>query len=258
MAKIRIGLIILALLLVFSFMTQSKGEIDMSLYLSSPSLSHPFGCDSLGRDLLQRTSYGFLISALVVSLSSLIALVTALFLAFVIRNTSIIGSVILSLVKAIRTVPSVVLALFLLSFSPRGGLCLIFTLSLSSSSLMTLLILPLLSSLEGEEYIIAERSLGLREGKIYMTHIIPSLMRVIREEFVTTLIRGVITESSISFLGFGLDPSLPTLGRLLSEGRSTMLTYPHTMIFPSLVLFLMGLGILLVSRGLSELDTPSE
>lgn len=257
MAKLRTGIVILIILIVFSLLTASKGEMDMSQYLSSPSPSHPFGCDSLGRDLLGRCSYGLLVSLSVSVTSSLLGLAAALILVFIIKNVPVLGPVVHSLVKALKTLPSIVLALFLLSFPGNGTFRLIFTLSLSAASSMTLLFVPLLDSIDGEDYIIAERSLGMREGKIYKRHIIPSLVYVIREEFSSTLISAVITESSISFLGLGLDVSVPTLGRLLSEGRSTALTYPHTVVFPALMLFLTGLGMLLINRALSELDTAS-
>ncbi len=257
MAKLKTGLVILALLIVFSLVTAERGEMNMENYLSSPSVEHPFGCDREGRDLLSRTSAAFLVSLSVSLISTVLGLLTALVLVFLIRNVPFAGSLLHSLVKALRTVPAIILGLFLLSFPGNGTGKLIFTLALSSSAGMTLLLVPLLDSLEGEEYIIAERSLGIGERKIYMRHIVPSLKGVIMEEFSSTLISSIITESSLSFLGLGLDPSVPTLGRLLTEGRSTALTYPHTIIFPSVVLFLLGLGVLLVNRGLSELDSSS-
>lgn len=257
MAKLRTGLLIIAFLLVFSLLTASRGVRNMDDYLASPSLEHPFGCDSEGRDLLGRTQYAFLVSFAISTVSSSLGLVLSLLLVFIIRTTPFAGALLHSLVKAIRTIPSVLLGLFLLSFPGNGSLRLIFTLALSASSSMTILLVPLLDNLESEEYIIAERSLGMREGKIFFRHIVPSLMSVIREEFSSTLISSVITESSLSFLGLGLGPSVPTLGRLLAEGRGTALTYPHTVIFPSFVLFIMGLGILLVKAGSAELDTAS-
>lgn len=257
MAKLRTGIVIIVILIVFSLLTAAKGEMDMSEYLSLPSREHIFGCDSLGRDLLGRCSYGLLVSFTISVTSSFMGLTIALILVFVIKNVPVLGPIVHSFVKALKTLPSIVLALFLLSFPGNGTIRLIFTLSLSAAAGMTLLFVPLLSSIDGEDYIIAERSLGMGEGKIYRKHILPSLVYVIREEFSSTVISAVITESSLSFLGLGLDPSSPTLGRLLSEGRSTALTYPHTVVFPALMLFIFGLGMLLINRALSELDTAS-
>lgn len=257
MAKLRIGIIILSVLVVFSLFTASKGEMDMESYLSSPSPLHLFGCDSLGRDLLGRCSYALLVSLAISVLSSIVGLAIALILVFVIKNTTILGSIVYSFVKALKTLPSIVLALFLLSFPGDGTFRLVFTLSLSTAASMTLLFVPLLDSLDGEDYIIAERSIGIRESVIYRRHIIPALSYVISEELSSSFLSAVITESSISFLGLGLDPSVPTLGRLLSEGRSTALTYPHTVVFPFVIFFMLGLGMLLVNRALSELDAAS-
>ena len=68
---------------------------------------------------------------------------------------------------------------------------------------------------------------------------------------------AILTESSLSFLGVGIDPSIPSLGSILAEGRPLILTRPHIVIFSSLGLLIIGGAITLISRGLSELDPTS-
>lgn len=255
MAKLRAGIILLFVLLFASLLFMGRGEISFSDYLSSPGKGHIFGCDALGRDIFSRSMYGLVVSFSVSLAGSLLSLVIALFVVFLCRREGIVRTVVFSLLKAVKTVPAIVLALFMMSFSGNEILKLILALAISGGATTALMILPLINSIEGEEYIIAERSLGIGEGKIFFHHIVPSLAPYIMENFFQSMISMIITEASLSFLGLGPDETVPTLGRMLSEGRSLVLTYPHTVVFPSLVLFLLGLSLMLISRGLGELDS---
>ena len=255
MTKLKTGIILFLFLLAVSFLFMGKGEIDMTHYLEEPSLKHIFGFDSLGRDLFSRSCYGLVISLSVATVSCLMSLVIASVALLCMRRAGIVRTVTVSLMKAVRTVPSVILALFLLSFAGNGAVKLVLVLSLNGGCTLSLLLEPLLKSVESEEYITAERSLGLTERRIFFRHILPSLSGVIREHLSSSFITSVLTESSLSFLGLGFDPSVPTLGRILSEGRAFALTHPHVVVFPALVLLLLGLSVLLIQKGLSEFDS---
>ncbi len=255
MAKLKTGIILFLVLLVTSLLFMGESVIDMTHYLEGPSPGHIFGFDSLGRDLFSRCSCGLVISLSVAAVSCLMSLVIASGALMCMRREGIVRTVTLSLMKAVRTVPSVILALFLLSFDGNGGVKLVLVLSLNGGCTLALLLEPLLRSLGSEEYITAERSLGLSETRIFFRHVLPSLSGVIREHLSSSFITSVLTESSLSFLGLGFDPSVPTLGRILSEGRAFAVTYPHVVVFPALVLFLLGLSVLLIQKGFSELDS---
>lgn len=255
MAKLRSGIILLLVLLLMGLLFMGRGEISSEDYLASPTKEHIFGCDALGRDLFKRCMYALVVSFSISIAGSVLSLFIALIFVFLCRRDGIVRTVVFSFIKAVKTVPAIVLALFMLSYGGNGIMKLVLTLALSGGATTSLMILPLLNSIEGEEYIIAERSLGIKEERIYLHHIVPALSPLIMENFFQSMISMIITESSLSFLGLGLDPSVPTLGRILSEGRSLVLTYPHTVIFPSLVLFLLGFSLLIISRGLGELDS---
>ena len=255
MTKLRTGIILFLFLLVVSLLFMGRGEIDMVHYLEGPSLKHVFGFDSLGRDLFSRSCYGLVISLSAAAVSCLMSLVIASGALLCMRRNGIVRTVTVSVMKAVRIVPSVILALFLLSFAGNGAVKLVLVLSLGGGCTLSLLLEPLLKSLGREEYITAERSLGLTERRIFFRHILPSLSGVIREHLSSSFITSVLTESSLSFLGLGFDPSVPTLGRILSEGRAFALTHPHVVVFPALVLLLLGLSVLLIQKGLSEFDS---
>lgn len=257
MAKIKTGVMILTILVVLAFLFASPGESDMTHYLSSPGIYHPFGFDSFGRNLFPRSLYASILSLLISGVSTILSSLAALLFLFLSLKKNIFRTIIYSLLKAVRSVPTIILALFVLSVSGGGIFAMIFTFVLSGSAGLYIILLPLLGRMESEEYIVAERSLGIREGRIYTRHIIPELLPIVRENGAGMMMTTILSESSLSFLGLSGDISLPTLGRLLSDGRPFILTHPHVLIGPGIILFLISLSFLLISEGLSDLDSSA-
>ncbi len=255
MKKIKIGFLILTLLVVSSLLFMGKGEINTDFSLSLPSLSHPFGFDSLGRDLLERGSYALLVSLSIGLISTSLSLFFAIILLEMRRRGSFLGYLSSSFSRSIKTIPSLVLALFFYSIGLKGGMMVIITLALSSSCSLSLFMYPLVEKTEKEEYILAAKALGLRNTTIYFKYIMPSIWPYLREELSSSIIYNILTESSLSFLCVGLDSSIPTLGRILADGRVVILTYPHVVLFPSLLLVLLVSSIMLINRGFSELNS---
>lgn len=257
MRRIKAGVIILFILLLASLLFAGKGEADISRYLEGISLSHPFGFDSLGRDLFPRTMYALLVSFSISALSTVISVVFALVFLLLSRVNRWVKAVAVSLMKAVKILPGAVVAIFLLSFGGNGFIKLIVSLSLSGGASLFIFLLPLLERKEGEEYITAERSLGIREERIFFFHIVPSLLPYIVENSAQNAVLFILTEASLSFLNLGLDATIPTLGRILYEGRSVILSYPHVLIGPTVMLVLLSFSLLLIKQGISELDSSS-
>ncbi len=257
MTKIKTGLVILISLLILAFIFADKDEADMTHYLEGISRYHIFGFDALGRDLFHRTMYGFLVSLFISAICTILSTLLALIFLLLSRLGGTVRAVVFSLSKAIKTLPGVVIAIFLLSLGGNGLVKLIAALSLSGGVSLFILLEPLVVGMEKKEYITAERSLGIGERRIFFSHIVPELATYIRENSAGNAVIFIITEASLSFLNLGLDGSLPTLGRILYEGRSVILTHPHVMVGPALILFLFTLSVLLIKEGLSELDSSS-
>ena len=257
MRKIRAGVIVLIILMVLSLVLMGKGNVDASLRLSSPSLSHPFGCDSLGRDLMERTFYGTLVSLGVGLASSASAIILSLILVTALSGNKTLSSLLLSFVSSFRTIPPILCGVLFVSLSGGRAVSVIAALGITGAASSSRVLLSKAMETEGEEYILALSALGIREWRKRVFHILPSLFPYAREEWVSLFMSAIITESSMSYLGSGIDPSVPTLGAILSEGRHLMFASPHVVLFPSLVLVAIGTALMLISRGLSELDSAS-
>lgn len=257
MTKIKAGIIILLILIISAFVFASKGEGEISHYLEGVSLFHPFGYDTLGRDLFPRSMYALLVSFSLSALSVILSVVIALFFLLLSRTGRMVRAAVTSIMKAVKILPGAVMAIFLLSFGGNGFIKLLLSLSLSGGASLFIFLKPLLERMEREEYIEAERSLGIGERRIFFFHIVPSLVPYIVENSAQNAILFILTEASLSFLNLGLDASVPTIGRILYEGRSVILSYPHVIVGPSVILFLLSLSLLLIKDGLSELYSSS-
>lgn len=257
MTKIRIGSILLLLLLVLSLFFANPGTIDTSLRAALPSLAHPFGCDSLGRDLLSRVSYGVLVSLGISIAAALLSSLLGCSLSLLMAGDGWLSTLARTLTNTLKVLPPVVLALFLVSFGGNGSGKVILALSLASGANIARTLAPKAGMLISEDYVVAARATGIKERKIWLRHVLPMVYPYLREQAASILLTGILTESSLSYFGLGVKKMTPTLGAILSEGRTLVLSSPHVVLFPSVVLVVLGASALLLSRGLSELDSAS-
>lgn len=227
-------------------------KIDTSLSLLSPSISHPFGTDYLGRDLLSLSTQGLLWSFFLSFLTSCFSTILALLFTFL-NNTKYLFVISSSLIKTLKVIPGTIFAIFLVSIFGNGAEKIVISLSLVEGASLSVILSSLVKRIKSENYVVAARSAGLRESKIFFKHILPSLFPYIKENFALNMIRAIISESSLSYLAIGVKPTTITLGAILKEGRTVILSSPFVTIFPSLLLLLLTFSIFLISRGMSEL-----
>lgn len=258
MRKVKISLSVIALLLLLAFIFSGEGEIDLSRRLFSPSAEYLFGTDSFGRSLLSRVSYALIVSLSIGIASSALSLALSLVISFVlVKAKSNITVLILSLLDSIKVIPTVILALFLASIKGPSALNVVVVLVLAFLPNCTRTTCATMKSIYKLSYIEAEYSIGSGEGRVFFFHVLRAMEAYIREEWISLLLSAVLIESSLSFLGAGVKATTPSLGAILQEGRPYILTSPHMVIIPSLVLIVISSMLLLLSDGLSELDSSS-
>ena len=242
----RIGLCILLSLLVLALIFAGGTETDLSSRLMSPSLSHPFGTDSFGRDLLTRTASGFLVSLLLSSAVTLSATLGGIMLSLLMVRSSILGTVSRGVSDILKSLPSIMLALFLVSLFGQNVFILYLALTLAQIPNIARTSESRILVLQNEEYMVALKALGIRKSKIVMRHYVPHIYPEIVNQSIGIFSTTILTESSLSFLGCGLPLTLPSLGAIMAEGRSFLFTSPFLFAFPAAVLFLSGLSLYLM------------
>ena len=257
MRKLKTGFVLLCALLLFCLIFMGRGEVNGNLRVEAPSRFHIFGCDTLGRDLFQRVCFATVVSICISGIVSTLSVLLASMLALLSFRNKTIQAVLLSLVSAFKSIPTVLIGLLFASFF-GGSVISVTTALIISCTFSSLRVLETkVKEIEGEDYITALEALGLKKGRIVFFHILPSLFPIMREEWATVMMTSILSESALSFLGIGIDRSIPTLGALLSEARSLFFTKPHLLVFPSLFLVIIGVLVILIKAGLSELDSTS-
>ena len=275
-----LGVAILILLFAYSFggaffVSESyANHTDTSLRLQAPSAAHPFGTDTVGRDILARTIYGGQISLLI----GLTAMLVEVTLGILIGSTAgyfggWIDAVLMRFTEAVFVVPQ----LFLLIVMSKnfGGKVPNITLlgrELSGSVIVVVLIIGVTSwmyltrivraefiSLKEREFILAAKATGTPARQVIFGHILPNCMAPIIVSATLSVAAAILAESYISFLGLGVQPPTATWGNMLetaSSDFSKIENAPWFWIFPSLFIVLTVLSINFVGDGLRDALDP--
>ncbi|HEY0700172.1 MAG TPA: ABC transporter permease, partial [Micromonospora sp.] len=233
------------------------GYSDITADLSqSPSLEHPMGTDTLGRDLLALVLRGMQQSLLIAFSVTVIACVIGVVLGAVAGYFgSFVDATVMRAVDLVLTLPTLALAAFLGSLVAGGGVSWL-GLAMVLGSLMwtsvARLVRGVVLSLRELPFVEAARVMGAGPVRIMFRHLVPNVSDHI--VVAGTLMFGVaiLAESSLSFLGFGVQPPDTSLGLLVANAQSAVLTRPWLFYFPGLLIITIVLSVNYVGEGLRD------
>jgi peptide/nickel transport system permease protein len=268
MAVISMGLV--ALLAVLSAMAPWLSRYDpdkpqLSSQLQPPSGRHLLGTDDLGRDLLTRILFGGRISMSIGVMAMLLAVVIGTSVgaiagyyggwadALLMRLTDLMLSIpslflLILMTLLLRTFPVSVL---------RGGvLAIILAIAFLSWMTVARLVRAAFLSLKEGVFVEAARALGAGNARIIIRHILPSAASPIIVAATLRVASSIITESGLSYLGFGVQLPTPTWGNMLRNAQDQMIVAPWTAIFPGVFIFVAVIAINYVGDGLRDALDP--
>lgn len=244
MSPFFLGLLILAAILVPEWGPYSFDQQDMSHLLESPSWTHWFGTDALGRDLLTRVLYGTRISLWIGFTSATLAFVFGiLWGGLAARLGKWTDTFLMKIIDVIAIFPSTLMAILFSLVFGQGILGILLALTLTTLTTPTRLMRGLTLKTQQEGYVQAALSLGARTPRILLRHLIPNLKETLFSAWLVQLSTNIMAESFLSFLGLGIRAPECSWGTLAHEGLRLMQSYPHLLIFPSLVLLLTSLAL---------------
>jgi peptide/nickel transport system permease protein len=242
--------------------------IDYGAGLLSPSFDHPFGTDDLGRDLLARVLIGGRVSMAVGVAAVIIAITMG----------TLIGSVagffggridtvlmrLTDLFLALPVLPLLLMVTYLFrdpmrrAFGPEVGIFILIVSVIGLLNWMPLsrLVRAAFLSIKQKEYVEAARCVGASNRRLMANHILPNTLSAVIVAATVGVGQAIITESSLSFLGLGFPPDVPTWGRLLYDAQNYLDLAPHWAIFPGLLIFLTVLSINYIGDGLRDALDP--
>ena len=262
-----LSFIVLAILIGPYVWTLPTNDIQFSRSLEGPSLEHPFGTDDLGRDLLARALSGGRVS-LAVGLSAVLIAITL--------GTAIGAAAgyfgkldnplmrITDLFLSLPILPLLLVIIFLFrdslraAFGPEAGIFLMIVAVIGILNWMPVarLVRASFLSLKQKEFVEAARAVGDPHMRIILKHILPNVLSPVLVAATIGVGAAILTESTLSFLGLGFPPDLPTWGRLLYDGKDYIDFAPHWAIFPGVCIFLTVLAINFIGDGLRDALDP--
>ena len=198
----------------------SYSQMDLLHRLSPPSSAHLFGTDEGGRDILTRMLYGSRVSLLVGVVPTIASMVLGTALGVISGSLGgILDAVIMRIADITLAFPSMLLAMVIM-YALGDGLGNVFlTLALVNWASVARIVRSQAMKLKQEEYVEAARAIGVRKGVIMLRHILPGCMPTFIVLFTLHVPSSILTESSLSFLGLGIQPPSASWGLMINASR---------------------------------------
>ncbi len=271
------GGILLILLTLFSFggalfVTEKYANFnDTSQRLMPPSAEHPFGTDSIGRDILARSIYGGQISLFIGFVAVLIETILGILVgALAGYYGGWIDSVLMRITEALLSIPTILLLLVMAKFfggkvpdihigeRAFSGSVIVIVVIIGATSWMYLarIVRAEFLSLKEREFILGARATGTSNFEIIFLHILPNTFAPIIVSSTLSVANAILSEAYISFLGLGVQEPTATWGNMLEKSLKYMDSSPWLWFFPGMLILMTTLGINFLGDGLRDALDP--
>jgi peptide/nickel transport system permease protein len=242
--------------------------IDFAATTQGPSAAHPFGTDDLGQDLLARMLYGGRISLAVgIAAMGMAVLVGVTVGALAGISKGPLDAVLMWVTDLFLSLPQLPLLLLLIYLfreplkavlGPEGGVFVLIVLVIGCFGWMQVarLVRAQFFSLREKEFVEAARALGATTGRVVWRHILPNALGPVIVTGTINVAAAIIAESTLSFLGLGFPPDIPTWGRLLFDSKDHLDIAAHWALFPGGAIFVTVMAINFVGDGLRDALDP--
>ena len=264
-STLALAIIILGCLFVPQILGYDPYNAPVELRRQPPSVEHFFGTDELGRDLLMRIWVGGRVSLAVgIAAMSLAILIGTIIGAIAGYYGGKIDIALMRFTDFMLSIPNLFLLLIVaqllrsmnipeISGGPLPIIVIIGALSWTGAAR---LVRGQFLSLKNKEFVEAARVSGAKPGRIIWRHILPNAASPIIVSATLRVGNAILTESTLSYLGFGIQPPMPTWGNMLKNAQSQMTIAPWIAIFPGLFIFVTVIAINYVGDGLRDALDP--
>jgi peptide/nickel transport system permease protein len=259
---------IAAIVLAPLFWRVAVNDIDFSARLQPPSWQHPLGTDDLGQDLLARILYGGRISLAVGLSAMMVAMIVGTTIGAIAgMSRRWLGPALMWLTDLFLSLPALPLLLLVIylfrdalkaAFGPEGGVFIMIVVVIGGLRWMPVarLVRAQFLSLREKEFVEAARALGASRVRQVVRHILPNALGPVIVAATIDVAAAIIAESTLSFLGLGFPPDIPTWGRILYDAKDYLDIAPYWALFPGGAIFLAVLSINFIGDGLRDALDP--
>ncbi|MEO0867080.1 MAG: ABC transporter permease [Cyanobacteria bacterium J06642_11] len=266
---ITFALILLVIIIGPLIYSQSPEAIDFSLASQPPSLSHPFGTNTLGQDQLARIMIGGRVSlavgiaamAMAVSVGTLVGAIAGFY-------GGLLDSLLMRFTDLFLSLPQLPLSLLVIylfgdwareQLGPQNGIFALVVVVIGGFNWMSVARLVRAGFLANRErtFIQAIAALGAKPRRLIWYHLLPNVLGPVIVAATLAVGNAILAEATLSFLGLGFSPDVPTWGRLLFTAQDYLDSAPHMAIFPGAAIFLTVLSINFIGDGLRDRLDPN-
>lgn len=261
----RVALVGGVLILLFAFVAlaapviapYNPTEANFQMTLAKPSLSHLFGTDNFGRDVLSRVIFGARTSLVIGVFSVLFGAVGGVLLGLVGGYFGgKIDTVIMRVVDVMLTFPRILLAILLIAIIGAGMINIMLAVGIFSIPTYARLVRSSVLVLKETEFVEAARALGNGHWRIILRHILPGTIGPIVVQSTFLIATSIRVAAGLSFLGIGVPPPTPEWGAMLADARSYIGLAPHLIAIPGFTLMAVILSFNLLGDGLRDALDP--
>lgn len=255
--------IIVAFVLVAVFAPQispyDPTKADFLAVRKAPSAAHLLGTDDVGRDVLSRLIYGARASLMAGALSVVIAMVLGVPLGLIAGfYRGAVSELIMRFTDALLSFPFLILAVALAAaFGPSLTNAMI-AIGVASAPTFIRLTRGQVLAVRAEEYVQAASALGAGDARVLWSHVLPNSLAPLLVQGTLTIATSIIAESSLSFLGLGVQPPTPSWGGMLNVAKNFMGQAPWMAIWPGLAIFVSVLAFNLLGDGVRDAFDPRD
>lgn len=262
LAVVGAGIIaVMIVLAIFGPMISPYTYADQSLVDAnqSPSLSHWFGTDTLGRDIYTRVMYGARISLTIGIVAALLNLVIGVIYGGI---AGYFGGktdrIMMAIVDVLYGIPLLLYVILLMVVIGSGLTSIFIALGIAYWLNMARIVRSQIVKVREEEFIIAAETMGIPKWRILWRHILPNCVGPIIITLTLAIPDAIFTEAFLSFIGLGVNAPMASWGVLASDGISSMRSYPFQLVFPALAISITMLGFVFLGDGLRNVFDPKE
>ena len=268
------GLIVSIMLLIAAMApllgTRNPGEVNPSVRNKLPGFEatirdddgnkvqvvYRFGTDSLGRDIYSRVIYGARVSLIVGLTVSLISVGIGVVIGLLAGYVRWLDGVVMRLMDGLMAIPSVLLAIGLVSVFRAGLLAVVVAIVVPEVPRVVRLVRSVVLSIREEPFVESAITVGTPPLQLVVRHVLPNTVAPLIVHGTFICASAILIEAILSFLGIGIPPEVPTWGNIMAEGRTLFRVFPHNILYPGLFLAITVLGVNMLGDGLRDVLDP--
>jgi peptide/nickel transport system permease protein len=260
--SLRIGLVILGVLVVVAVLApliapHDPEAIETDRVLRGLSLSHPFGSDALGRDVLSRVIFAYRVSLSVAIGSVLLAFAIGIPIGLVAGYFGgWIDTVLMRPIDMLLALPALLLAVGLIAIVGPGSLIALVAIAVIYVPILARVVRSSTLVVQSQAFIEGARARGGTSGSIILRHVVPNALGPAIVQASVLMGFALQIEAALSFLGLGAQPPTPSLGVMLADGRNVLSQAPWVEVFPGLAIAITVLAFNLIGDGLRARIDP--